>query len=322
MPNLISWIASAIGGLLSVVALVVTWGAIPATIMACIGVFRRRCRWYAIPTYLALVPIGYFLSRGIFWVLERFAQPDPLSTTLFWGAVLVTGLRALFSEGPTLFKEVWQLTNGNSSHQTVGSASISDAHLSLDILMQYDMKTDKGVAGLRWIFPLRHTSLTDEQCKIALVALLYARSLVNQKETRKSLCDRVVQAARQVLEGKGKFDFEEWIIHSGGMSVCIWPWTLTEPEMVTNPKTYTATLLGSFRIHLTMAFGLELVLVPASVLIAICGLAGTLSETDLARFARVLVEINTYYQRRGKFGIGSEREALEAAMPQFCVNSS
>ena len=127
MLNLISWIASAIGGLLSVVALVVTWGAIPASIMAVIGVIRRRCRWFAIPIYLLLIPIGTFLFRGVFWVLERVAQPDTLSTTLFWGAVFITGLGALFSAGPTLLKEVWQVTNGRSGADSAESARSGSA---------------------------------------------------------------------------------------------------------------------------------------------------------------------------------------------------
>jgi uncharacterized repeat protein (TIGR02543 family) len=320
---LISWVASAIGGFSSVVALVIGWGAIPATIMAVIGVFRRRCKWYAIPIYLSLIPVGSFGFRGVFWVLERVAQPDTVSTALFWGAVFISGLGALFSAGPTLLKEVWQLTNGSSLHQTPQSASNSSGPLSLDILMHFNVGTDEGVAGLRWSSTQNgNKSLTEEQCKIGLVALLYARTLVNQEETRRPLFDRVAQAARQVLEGKGKFDFEGWTLTKGGLSVCVWPWTVTIPEMVPSPKTYTATLTssplsGSFGIHLSMAFGLELVLVPASALIAICGLAKTLPENYLVQLARVLLEINAFYQTRTKFSIGSEPEALKAAMPKL-----
>jgi hypothetical protein len=188
--------------------------------------------------------------------------------------------------------------------------------------MHYDLATDKGVGGLRWIFTPRQQSLTDEQYQIALVALLYARTLVNQEETRRPLFDRVAQAARQVLEDKGKFDFEDWTLLKGGVSVCVWPWTVTSPETVPSPKTYTATLVsysvsGSFGIYLSMAVGLELILVPASALIAICGLAKTLPENDLEKLARVLLEINAFYQTRTEFSIGSESEALKAAMPEL-----
>lgn len=119
MIYLVSWVASTIAGFLSVVFLVFAWGAIPATIMAVIGAIRRRCKWYAIPMYLLLIPIGSFLYRGVFWVLERVAQPDTLSTTLFWGAVFISGLGTLFSAGPTLLKEVWQVTNGRAGADAV-----------------------------------------------------------------------------------------------------------------------------------------------------------------------------------------------------------
>jgi len=114
MDYLISWVASAIGGFLSVVFLVIGWGAIAASIMAVVGAIRRRCPWYTIPMYLFFVLIGSFLFRGVFWVLKRVAQPDTLSTTLFWGAVFITGLGALFSAGPALLKEVWHVTNGRA----------------------------------------------------------------------------------------------------------------------------------------------------------------------------------------------------------------
>jgi hypothetical protein len=118
MEYLISWLASGIGGFLTVVFLVIGWGAIPAGIMAVVGVIRGRCPWYTIPMYLLLVPIGSFLFHGVFWTLERLAQPDALSTTLFWGAVFISGLGALFSAGPTLLKEIWQVTNGRANDMT------------------------------------------------------------------------------------------------------------------------------------------------------------------------------------------------------------
>ncbi len=59
---------------------------------------------------------------------------------------------------------------------------------------------------------------------------------------------------------------------------------------------------------------MQRLIVPASALIAICGLAKTLPENDLAQLARVLLKINAFYQTRTEFSIGSEAEALKAAM--------
>lgn len=192
-------------------------------------------------------------------------------------------------------------------------------HLKLEVLTKFNIRSGQGIAALRWT-PLRpHASLSDEQCRIALVALLYARTLVNNRETRADLFDRMAQAARRVLHGDGKLTFEPWQLHVWRRDFSIWPWTLTEPGRVADAKTYTATLQsmarGSLAIHLKMAVGQERILAPASALIAASGLATALNESDRARLARVLLAINAHYQSPDKIRLGSERGALASAMP-------
>ena len=111
---------------LSVVFLVIGWGAIPASIMAVIGVIRRRCPWYTILMYLLFGSCRFVLISRRIWVLERIAQPDTLSTALFWGAVFISGCGALFSAGPTLLKEVWQVTNGRAATGLVQTNHVQD----------------------------------------------------------------------------------------------------------------------------------------------------------------------------------------------------
>jgi hypothetical protein len=192
-------------------------------------------------------------------------------------------------------------------------------HLKLDVLMNFDMLSGQGVSALRWIVIRPHVSLSDEQSRVALVALLYARTLVNQKETRGELFDRMTQAAQRVLQGDGNLTFEPWKLHAAGKDFSIWPWVLTEPERVTDAKTYTATLQstsgGSLTIHLKMAFGQELVLAPSSALIATSGLGKALNESGRARLAEILLGINAHYRSSHNIGIGSEPGALAAAMP-------
>jgi hypothetical protein len=86
-------------------------------------------------------------------------------------------------------------------------AGLTD-HLKLDVLMKFDILSGQGVAALRWIVMRPHASLSDEQCRVALVTLLYARTLVNNNETRVELFARMASAARRVLEGDGKLTFE------------------------------------------------------------------------------------------------------------------
>jgi len=192
-------------------------------------------------------------------------------------------------------------------------------HLKLEVLMKFDIRSGHGVAALRWIVTRPYASLSDEQSKIALVALLYARTLANHQEARRELFDRMAQAVRGVLQGDGKLTFEPWRLHAAGKDFSIWPWALTEPGSVTDAKTYTATLQstagGSLAIHLKMALGQERILAPSSALIAVSGLATALNDSDRARLAGVLLGINAHYRSSDNIGLGSERGALAAAMP-------
>ena len=135
--------------------------------------------------------------------------------------------------------------------------------------------------------------------------------------------DLGVKAARRVLEGNGNLTFEQWKLHVAGKDFSIWPWVLTEPERVTDAKTYTATLQstsgGSLAIHLKMALGQDRILAPSSALIAVSGLATALNDSERTRLARVLLGINAHYGSPENIGLGSESGALAAAMPALVV---
>jgi len=199
-------------------------------------------------------------------------------------------------------------------------------HLKVDVLMQLDIRSGQGVAALRWIVVRPHPSLSVEQCRVALVALLYARTLVNNEETRVELFDRMARAAERVLEGDGKLVFEPWRLHVFRRDFSIWPWAFTDPGQIAAAKTYTATLQsmtrGSLAIHLKMALGQDRVLAPSSALIAASGLATALSDSDRARLARVLLGINAHYQSPARIGLRSEPGALAAAMPALGVREA
>ncbi len=192
-------------------------------------------------------------------------------------------------------------------------------HLKLDVVMEFDLRSGQGAAALRWGVVRPHPSLSDERSRIALVALLYARTLVNHKETRVELFNRMAQATRRVLEGDGNLTFDPWELHVAGMAFSIWPWILMEPERIPDAKTYTATLQsttrGSLAIHLKMAVGQERVLAPSSALIGVYGLATALADEARVRLARVLLAINAHYWSADRIGLASEPAALAAAMP-------
>lgn len=111
MGSFISWVWSFIAGIVSVILLVVAWGALISVFFAIIGKFRGRCKWSPIFIYLLVSIVASLVFRSIFWVSDRLMKPDTLSTVLFWGSIFIAVLGAI-KEVPRLLKETWVATNG------------------------------------------------------------------------------------------------------------------------------------------------------------------------------------------------------------------
>lgn len=114
MAHLLSWVWSAVSGALSVFLLVVSWGAFISIPFGIVGALRKRCKWSATLTYVVVCIVGSLAFRGLFWVSDRIAHDDSVSTALFWGAVLLAGLGGVPSF-ITLLKDNWAATNGTPS---------------------------------------------------------------------------------------------------------------------------------------------------------------------------------------------------------------
>jgi hypothetical protein len=199
------------------------------------------------------------------------------------------------------------------SHGQVG-------HQRLEILMDFDLQLGIGLAATRWQTLRSHPQLTESLARIALVALLYGRTLVNHAETRSELYERVQRAAQGLFEGDPSPQFDEWKLEAGGLSFQIWPWSIVSPEQLSKSKAYTATLLplqgGTLGIYLDMAGGLERVLAPSAPVISIFRLSDELEAHERQKLGATLLAMNSFYGRpeRSK-KIGSELRALQAALP-------
>ena len=108
--TLISWIWCPISGFLSIVLLVISWGSVFGILFAIIGFFRKRTPFYTFILYFTVGIVSSFLFRGIFWISDRIATPDGISTLLFWLAVGIFGLAGL-TYFPRLLAQLWQSTN-------------------------------------------------------------------------------------------------------------------------------------------------------------------------------------------------------------------
>lgn len=116
MGTLISWVWSFAAGMLSAISMVVSWGAFISVIFAVIGVIRGRCKWYTIPIYLLVCIVASLLFRSLFWVSDRIARPDVVSTALFWTSTFLAGMGGL-KYGFQMLKETWVTTNGMSQKE-------------------------------------------------------------------------------------------------------------------------------------------------------------------------------------------------------------
>jgi hypothetical protein len=163
-----------------------------------------------------------------------------------------------------------------------------------------------------------HASLSEAQCRIALVGLLYARTLAIHTETRAELFERVGKAAQQVVAGSPKLVFAAWSLSVAGREFFIWPWATARPDQLADAKIYTAKLQGTSRgqleIHLKMALIQQRILSPAAALLGISHLSETL-DTERQQLAAVLLGINAHYRAASNIRMLSDREALQAAMP-------
>lgn len=192
-----------------------------------------------------------------------------------------------------------------------------------EIYMEYHPLVGEGAAAVEWV-PLTSNDVNLRPC---LLALLYARTLVNHAEARKELFNAVDAVSKQNVrdEGRSGFVFPDWSlsIGSGIPPQKIWPWELWDkPAALTDPKVYRATLqafpepsnLGRFGINLDMAWGQERILAPACALIAIVTHGLSTDREGRYELAVLLWQINEFYGSPHKAGIGSESKALAAAM--------
>jgi hypothetical protein len=141
------------------------------------------------------------------------------------------------------------------------------------------------------------------------------------------LFHRVGRAARKLAEGDAVFEVETWDLQTGGMSFAIWPWRLVGPGELKSPRAYVATLIGSdtgeiFAILLDMAFGLERILAPVSVLVTLSALSQELDRDGRMLLGQVLLAMNGHYgMPETASRPGSEMAALRAVLPLLLAGS-
>ena len=195
----------------------------------------------------------------------------------------------------------------------------STDYLKLDILMHLNITARTGRGAIRWTSLAEHPKISQSQARIALAALNYGRLLVNQKETRADLFQRVTEASERLAQGQKEFSFIRWSMKVGGTELPVWPWSVESPEQITNGKVYVATLqgatAGTLSVNLKMAWGQELILTPVAALLPLCVLSTELDEQSRISLGKTLLQMNRYWRSpESAIRIGSEAEAFKSAL--------
>ena len=108
----------------------------------------------------------------------------------------------------------------------------STDYLKLDILMHLNIAARTGRGAIRWTPLAEHPKMSQSQTRIALSALNYGRLLVNQKETRADLFQRVTKASERLAQGEKEFSVIRWSMKVAGTELPVWPWSVESPEQI------------------------------------------------------------------------------------------
>lgn len=199
-------------------------------------------------------------------------------------------------------------------------------YLRATISMRYDtyiwgaLKGGYGEGGVDWQAVAPCAELPDDLAKIGLACLHYGRILAVHKESRPELFQRVGQAAQALADGEPEAGFEPWSLQAGDANFSLWPWTLSNAHDIEKPKTYVATLRAKrpreLSVHLKMAWGLERMLAPGSVLVVLTTLAAGLDEAHRRLLGRALLAMNAHYEIPERAaGPGKETKAFTTVLP-------
>ena len=190
-------------------------------------------------------------------------------------------------------------------------------NIVVKISMDFQINTGIGQAVIEFesIKPIQNVS--EVILYYSLASLFYGRILYAHKESRTELFNRIDKIADKMIEEVEEIDFENWEININNNELFIWPWEINSSTYLKKPKVYSAILEGSsideLSLRMKMAFGLEKILAPSSVLILIYSLSKMLDKTGVKALGLFLKGMNNYYRDSDKsLRPSSERKALES----------
>jgi hypothetical protein len=190
----------------------------------------------------------------------------------------------------------------------------------IQIQMNYNVQLGLGKGAILWSYPTLTKEVPKSGLQALVVASLYARVIVNQPEISKELMKRIYIAAELLLLDVEKLDIEMWGFNMDNTFHTIYPFVNTSIDNLKKPKIYESfafmTKDGGIGCNTNMQSGMEKILMPASVFIA---LENTIKEMEIpmrSYLGVLLKEVTQFFVSKKTINIGDDRAALAHAISQ------
>ena len=188
----------------------------------------------------------------------------------------------------------------------------------LQIRMNYDVGSGTGTGSTYWSFPNPHQLLSNQQIQVITVTALYARMLQVQASSRAGLIERVAPFFNSLLKQDLSPNLESWEEIIGNEFYTIHPFSKSQFSQMNSAKLYKVSLQISPKealiYQVNTAFGLERVLIPASVCLSICELMPLLEDENKVFFGMLLAYTTKALIQMGTYRIGDDHKALLFAL--------
>jgi hypothetical protein len=188
----------------------------------------------------------------------------------------------------------------------------------LQVRMNFDVNSGSGIGATHWNFPNPHPVLSNQQLQVIAVTALYARMVQVQVSSRDGLMDRIIAFANSLLERNPASYLETWGETLGNQFFTIHPFSKGSFSQMVSGKTYKISLQNTakkaFVYQVGVAFGLEKVLIPASVCISVSELLPTLDDENLIFFGLLLAHTTKALIQMGSYRAGDDFKAVMFAL--------
>ena len=188
----------------------------------------------------------------------------------------------------------------------------------LQVRMNFDTSSGSGIGSTHWNFPNPHSALSNQQLQVIAVTALYARMVQVQASSRDGLINRIITFSNSLLDENSAINLESWEEILGNQFFTIHPFSKGSFSQMLSGKNYKISLKNTSKntliYQISVVFGLEKILIPASACIAISELLPTLDDENKAFFGLLLAYTTKALIQMGNYRPGDDFKAVMFAL--------